>query len=236
MLGLTKLSVIGVLAGTLGLVGCSEDAGGTGGTGGAPLDVCGGDPPRMIEAGFQQDTDTVACVDTITGTFDVPIDITLAAQPTNGLAEGENDFDMQIVFTITEETISGLLGDVVEIATIGESSSDVASDNVDDTMLVKVSEAPVPCTVDFTADPDNNGMAGPINIVTPVTTGTFTVADGSVTLTAEQILFDIIAPVPLALTTLPPDGTCTWDEQPSVTFNVGAGGAGGGGGGGGGGG
>jgi hypothetical protein len=131
----------------------------------------------MIEAGFQQDTKTVACVDTITGTFDVPIDITLAAQPTNGLAEGENDFDMQIVFTITEETISGLLGDVVEIATIGESSSDVASDNVDDTMLVKVSEAPVPCTVDFTADPDNNGMAGPINIVTPVTTGTFTVAD-----------------------------------------------------------
>ena len=36
MLGLTKLSVIGVLAGTLGLVGCSEDAGGTGGTGGGP--------------------------------------------------------------------------------------------------------------------------------------------------------------------------------------------------------
>jgi hypothetical protein len=34
MLRFTKLVVMGLLAGMLGLVGCSEDAGGTGGTGG----------------------------------------------------------------------------------------------------------------------------------------------------------------------------------------------------------
>jgi hypothetical protein len=40
MLRFTKLVVVGVLAGTLGLVGCSEDAGGTGGTGGTVAPTC----------------------------------------------------------------------------------------------------------------------------------------------------------------------------------------------------
>jgi hypothetical protein len=213
-----KLVLIGVLAGALGLVGCGDDAtsgggtggaGGTGGTGGSEqLPVCGAG--ESIGEGFVTGEGLVTCngLDVIT----VPITVVLAAHA--GVVEGETDVDVQVQFILSEDTV-GDLGSFVQEAEIGESSADV--DDSEGGGLVNV-PATTPCTVDFSADPDDNGTAGPIVVTTPVVVATWTAVDGSIVIEAVDMTFAITSPVPLALSTAGASPACTWDAVPTVTI------------------
>jgi len=231
-----NLALVALLGGTLAVVGCSEDSeGGTGGTGGsaATPPACGGEPPREFEEGSQTAVGAVTC-DGL-GVIDVPLVVTLAAQPNGTQQNGAPGFDIQVDLTI-EETTVGDLGALVQVAVIGETSGDVG----DGTDSINVPEEPVPCSVDFTEDTDGNGSAGPIGIVTPVAKASFAITDGEVVLTLDDMTFNSIEPVPLDLSTRGTggaggaggsDASCVWDDQPSLTFtDFGAGGGGGAGG------
>ena len=226
MMRTTKLVVIGVLAGTLGLVGCGDDAtsgggsggtAGSGGSGGVEAPACG--EGESIDASFTTAEGSVTCngLDVIV----VPIGVVLAAKPMGDVsADQATDFEVQVQFVIDEDAVAEL-GAFVQVAEISESSSDV--DDGDAVNAVNV-PATVPCTVDFTADPDDNGTAGPIVVTAPVVMAAWTAIDGSIVLQAAEMTFDIARPVALALSTKDKDngdpGDCTWITNPTLTFNV----------------
>jgi hypothetical protein len=220
-----KLVLIGVLAGTLGLVGCGDDGssngtGGTAGSGGSAgsggeggsggVQACG--EGESIDQSFVIDTGTASCngLDVIT----VPIEVVLAANAEAPL-DGETSVDVQVSLNMSEETVAQLGALGVQQATIGEASADV--DEVGGSNPVNV-PATVPCEVDFTADPDDNGAAGPIEVPTPVQTAMWTAVDGSIVIEAVDITFAITAPVPLNLSTAGAMPACTWEQKPSVTL------------------
>lgn len=230
-----KLVLIGVLAGTLGLVGCDSDSGGeagsggtagtggtagsggsTGGTGGGTGGTGGGGDPMACGAGesvdesYTTDEGSVDC-DAL-GVITVPITIVLAAQADS--VDGETDVNVQAQIIISEETV-GDLGALVQTALIGEASADVADSEGDGTVNVA---ATVPCTVDFTDDPDDNDTPGPITVTTPVTTAVWTAIDGSIVVEAVDLTFQITQPVPLPLSTKGENPACTWVDMPSVTL------------------
>jgi hypothetical protein len=210
--------VIGVLAGTLGLVGCGDSetvgGGGSGGAGGSagsggqepPLPTCG--EGESIDETYETSEGLVEC-DGL-GVITVPIGILLAAKPMGDI-DGDVDFDVQVQFIIDEAT-SETLGALVQEAVIGEASADV--DEVGGDSPVNV-PATVPCAVQFSTDPD-----GPVLVTTPVTTATWTAIDGSIVLEVADMTFGISAPVPLPLSTKEPDPACIWLEMPTITFDA----------------
>jgi hypothetical protein len=228
-----KLLLIGVLAGTLGLIGCSDDddggsagSGGSAGTGGAAGG--GGDPglpdcPRDGDAGtacgegeavddtYTTSSGSVTC-DGL-GVVTVPIEVVLAAK--SDAIDGETDVDARIQLILSEETVADL-GELVQTAVIGEASGDVDEVGGSDGRIRVCATAP--CSVDFTADPDDNGAAGPIVVTTPAEVGTWTAVDGSIVLEVTDITFVIDMPVPLPLSTAGSEPACTWVEQPTVTL------------------
>ena len=222
-----KLFLISALAGTLGLVGCSDDGGtagtggggtgGDGGTAGDPGNGGNGGAPAQVEAcgageaigeSFVVDTGLVNC--NALDTIDVPIELVLAAFSQE--VDGETEVEVQASLNLSEDTV-GDLGALVQTAFIGEASADVS--DVPATAGVNV-PATVPCSIDFTADPDDNGTAGPIEVVTPVETAMWTGVDGSIVLEVTDITFAIIDPVPLTLTTKGEDAACVIAETPTV--------------------
>lgn len=221
-----KLVLIGVLAGTLGLIGCSDDsgdggsagAGGTAGMGGAGGQGGAGGGTEIAACGAGEEIDdsyttgegSVTCngLDVIT----VPIEIVLAAK--SETPDGETDVDVRVSLTLSEDTVEEL-GALVQEALIGEASADVDEVGGSDPTLVA---ATVPCTIDFTADPDENGTAGPVGLVTPATIAAWTAVDGSIVLEVVDITFAITQPVPLTLTTKGDDPQCTFVETPTVTL------------------
>ena len=232
MMRISKLVVIAVLTGTLGLIGCDSDSGGDagsggtagsggeGGAGGTPF-VCGSD--ASIDESFDTDSGNVTC-DAL-GTIDVPIEIVLAAKPMGDIS-GEVDFEVQAQFIISEETVA-TLGALVQVATIGQSTADVADSEGDGEISVP---ATVPCEVDFSEDTNGNMIAGPVVVTTPVTAGAWTDIDGSIVLEMTEMTLAIASPVPLPLSTAGDDPACVWDTIPTLTFEAGTGGAGGAGG------
>ena len=215
MMRISKLVMLAVLSGTLGLVGCGDDAStsvggsggsggtaGTGGTGGSGLEACGAD--ETLDETFTTAEGSVSC-DGL-GVVTVPIGVVLAAKPMGDIT-GDVDFDVQVQFIIDEATV-GMLGGLVQTAEIDESSADLADAEGNGTVNVP---ATVPCSVDFTG-----GEA--ITVTTPATTGTWTAADGSIVLEAADMTFSIAMPVPLGLSTKDPDPACTWVTMPSITF------------------
>ena len=220
MMRISKLMVIAALTGTLGLVGCGDDSsttpGGTGGTagsggagGGAILEACGAGV--SLDESFASDEGLATCNALMT--IDVPIGVVLAAAPMGDIT-GEVDFDVQAQFIIDEATVARL-GALVQTATIEETSADVADAGGNDPINVP---ATVPCTVDFTEDTDNNGMAGPIVVTAPITVAAWTAVDGSIVLEATEMTFAILDPVPLTLSTAGPNPACVWDSVPTLTF------------------
>ena len=226
-----KLVLMGVLAGTLGLVGCSSDDGGSGGgTGGTPgtggMGGSGGTPstggtggaPPSIEAcgaGEEIDDSYTTSVGTVNcnalDVIDVPIEVVLAAKSES---EDGSEMDVRVSLNLDEETI-GNLGALVQEALIGEASADVG--DVPLTGGVNV-PATVPCTIDFTEDPDDNGTAGPVEVVTPAVINTFTAVDGSTVVEVLDITFAISQPVPLTLTTKGDDAACSFETVPTVVL------------------
>lgn len=224
MMRISKLWVIAVLAGTLGVVGCSDDTvdEGGGGAGGSPPPPAACGAGESVDGSYETSEGSVSC-DGL-GVITVPIDVVLAAKP-SGDIDGEVDFDVRVQFILTEDTVD-TLGALVQTAVIDEASADVADSEGNDPINVP---ATVPCSVDFTS-----GDA--ITVTTPVAAGAWTAVDGSIVLDATDMTFSIKEPVPLGLSTKDPDPACTWVVIPSITFEAGAGGTGGSGGGAGGGG
>lgn len=225
MMRISKLVVIAVLTGTLGLIGCGSDSdgdagsggtagsggmGGEGGAGGTPF-VCGSD--ASIDESFDTATGMVTC-DAL-GTIDVPIEIVLAAKPMGDIS-GEVDFEVQAQFIISEETVA-TLGALVQVATIGQSTADVADSEGDGEISVP---ATVPCEVDFSEDTNGNMIAGPVVVTTPVTAGAWTDIDGSIVLEMTEMTLAIVSPVPLPLSTAGDDAACVWDSMPTITFEA----------------
>lgn len=229
-----KLLLIGVLGGTLGVVGCSDDeTGGTGGTGGGNggtggstmLDACSTGP--LATTG---ETGTAALKCTATLEFDLTLNFN--ATPVNGVQAGANDFDLQFEVAIDADTVDevlmlapGVVADVNAVtgtvdATMGDSNP-TPSDIVDQG---------VPCSLAF-----EEGMAA--GVVTTVDQGTWTLDDGeTLELTMETLTFEVVAlGIPVTLTTEGDQPTCEFvdDVKPSVQFTAGTGGNGGNGGGGG---
>ncbi len=220
---ITKLLIIGVLAGALGLVGCG-DTGGSGGSGGSAgsggeggeggsggtLPVCG--EGESIDESFTTGEGSVTC-DGL-GVIEVPIDIVLAAKAE--LIDGETDVDVRVQFILDEDTVARL-GALVQQATIGEASADVADSEGDGPVNVP---ATAPCSLDFTADTNDSGNPGPIMVTTPVQTAAWTAIDGSIVVEAVEMTFAITDPVPLTLSTAEPDPACVWDVMPTVTLQA----------------
>lgn len=217
-----RLMMVGVLAGTLGMLGCGSDdtatggsggTGGTGGTGGGGDVICG--EGQSIDPSFTTGTGSVEC-DGL-GVVQVPIEVVLAAKPMGDVSPSEaTDFDVQIQFIIDEDTV-GTLGNFVQVAEIGAASADVANSAGDGTVNVP---AQTPCLSDFTGDTDDNGTPGPVVVTTPVEAGAWTAVDGSVVLEATEMTFTIISPVPLTLSTTGDEPACTWLTLPTVSFDV----------------
>ncbi len=236
-----RLVLIGVLAGTLGLIGCSSDGGGgaagsggsgggaagsggtaggggtdpgTGGGGGAG----GGGEPGVCGAGEEIDdsyeTDTGGASCNGLDVITVPIEVVLAAKADLPLADGENDVDVRVSLNLSEDTV-GDLGILVQEALIGEASADVDEVGGDAPTTVA---GTTPCTIDFTDDPDDNGTPGPIELVTPATVAAWTAVDGSIVLEVVDITFAITQPVPLTLSTGGSEPACTWNEMPRVVL------------------
>ena len=114
-----KLFLISALAGTLGLVGCSDDGtGGDGGTAGDPGNGGNGGEPAPVEAcgageaiseRFVTDTGLVNC--NALDTIDVPIELVLAAFSLE--VDGETEVDVQASLNLSEDTV-GQLGALVQ--------------------------------------------------------------------------------------------------------------------------
>jgi hypothetical protein len=221
-----KLLLVGVLASTLGLIGCSDDngdggAGGSAGTGGTAGDggtggdelTCpqDGNASDMCGAGEEIDDTYTASQGSVTcdglGVIEVPIDIVLAAK--SGTPDGPTEVETRVQLILDQVTVEEL-GQLVQTAVIGQASGIVDQVGSSDDPLQVCATAP--CTVDFEmADQD-------VIVTTPATTGLWTAVDGSIEVEVTDITFAIETPVPLLLSTAGSDPACTWDLKPSVTL------------------
>ncbi len=229
VLGRTLL-LAGVLAGSQTIVGCGSDDDetpetpsgepATPGIGDTPGGDSDDDAPMAcdespgLDAGLEVASAVVNCngLDVIT----VPIDVVLAARPrTAVVVGGPTEVDVQIQLTLGEATVEELDA-LVDTSEIGEASADV--DAGDGTESINVPAAS-PCQVDFSADADDNGRVGPIVVTTPIVTQAWTEVDGTLTVRAPDMVFDITRPVPLRLTTKGTMSACVWDgDVPSLEF------------------
>ncbi len=224
-----KILLISVLAGTLGLVGCSDSGGnggsagsggtpGTGGTAGdggggnggeVPVEACSDGP--LAETGETGSGD-LACVATL------PFDITVSfnATPTADLQEGENTFDLQIEVAIDAATVNTVVDLASEVTVLSDSASIDATAGDSDPTPVDVVDEGVPCSLAFERDMD-------AVIVSTVSQGTWTLDDGA---TLELTLSDITQEVealgiPVTLTTEGDEPSCEWTgDLPSVSFTL----------------
>jgi hypothetical protein len=213
--------VIGVLAGTLGLVGCGDDsttgAGGTAGTGGSggtepPPPAC--DPGPLTEtADTRIGEGALACVATI------PFDLTikLAATPKAAISNGSNDFDLQVEVAIDATTVNTVV-DLAQEVTVTSSVSTVNATAGDSGATpFDVVDAAVPCTLALVRDQD-------AVMVTTISANSWTLDDGdTLTLTLEA-LTELVEAVglPVELTTEGDEPSCTFVDgvMPSVSFTI----------------
>ena len=226
-----KLIVVGMLASTLGIVGCGDDetTGGTGGTGGGG-GMGGASAPACNDSALpttgQTASANVACVEGI------PFELTLSfnATPTGSVTAGENEFELQTSISVDVTTVNEVL-DLAPgvVLTVNSNSARVTPTQGDSSETsVSIEDEGVPCSLPFIEDT-------PAVFTMSVNTGTFTLDDGNtLELTVDAITQDLIAiGIPVTLTTeggeeascdfLPVDNP----ELPTVTFEAGMGGSGG---------
>lgn len=223
MMRTSKLFVIAVLTGTLGLVGCGDDSsttpdgtggtagsGGEGGAGGMQmLEACSEGP--LADTG-QTATGSLACVATL------PFDISVSfnATPTAALQMGANTFGLQVEVAIDADTVNEVIGlaagvDVTDArATIDATLGDSAP------TPVEVVDEGVPCSLTFVADTD-------AVIVTTVSEGTWNLDEGgTLELTLDSLTQAVEAlGLPVVLTTEGAEPTCEFvGDMPSVQFSL----------------
>jgi hypothetical protein len=151
----------------------------------------------------------------VQGILEIFIEVTLAATPSSTVQEGPVDFDMQFDFALTPETVNQLLNlgaSPFEIESLGASVS--ATMGASSPMPVWVYESPVPCVGILEWDT-------PHSVVTPVTSATWTLDDGSVLELTAQHFEEIIYEDYVVLATEDPPANCAWETSaPSVSFEV----------------
>jgi hypothetical protein len=229
-----KLLVIGVLGGTLGVVGCSDETTGTGGSGASGgsggdggsggttmLDACSTGP---LATTGETGTGALSCVATLE--FDLTVNFN--ATPVNGVQAGSNEFDLQLEVAIDAATVDEVLelapGVVAEIEAVTGGVNATMGDS--DPTASEIADEGVPCALAFEA---NTAAV----VVTTVDQGTWTLDDGeTLELTLESITQEVVAlGIPVTLTTEGDEPTCTFvGDKPSVQFTAGTGGTGGNGG------
>lgn len=224
-----KLVLIGVLTGTLGLIGCGGDSaeagtggtggtggsggsggsGGTGGTGGGSATACSDGP--LAETG-QTGTADLACVATL------PFDLTVRfnATPTAELQAGENTFDLQVEVAIAADTVNTVIDLAQEVTVNGATATIDATAGDSDPTPVDVIDEGVPCTLTFERDTD-------AVIVTTVSQGSWTLDDGAtLELTLEALTQEVEAlGLPVTLTTEGSEPSCQFvSDLPTVQFTL----------------
>jgi hypothetical protein len=226
MMRISKLMVIGVLAGTLGLVGCGDDGstgtGGTPGTGGTAGGggTGGSEPAPACDSGPLTSTDgtmigeaALACVATL------PFDLTikLAATPKAAIAAGANDFDLQVEIAIDATTVNTVVALAQEVTVTSSVSTVNATAGDSGATPFDVVDAAVPCTLALVRDQD-------AVMVTTISANSWTLDDGdTLTLTLEA-LTELVEAVglPVELTTEGDEPSCTFVDgvMPSVSFMI----------------
>jgi len=224
MMRTSKLMVIAVLTGTLGLVGCGDDSsttpdgtGGTAGSGGgggmggsAPLAACSEGP--LPETG-QTGTGSLACDATLL--FD--ISVSFNATPTATLQAGANTFELQVAVAIDAATVNEVIGLAAGVdVTDARATIDATLGDLDPTPVEVVDEG-VPCSLTFAADTD-------AVIATTMSEGTWNLDDGgTLELTLDSLTQAVEAlGLPVVLTTEGGDeATCEFvGDMPSVQFSL----------------
>ncbi|MBW1757224.1 MAG: hypothetical protein JRJ80_13765 [Deltaproteobacteria bacterium] len=193
----------------------SAGAGGTGGSGGQG----GSEPAPACDAGPLTSTDrtmigegALACVATL------PFDLTikLAATPKAAIAQGANEFDLQVEVTIDAATVNTVV-DLADEVTINLSISTVnATAGDSDPTPFDVVDTAVPCTLAFVRDQD-------AVMVTTIIANSWTLDDGgtlTLTLEAVTLLLEALG-LPVELTTEGAEASCQFvGDMPSVSFSL----------------
>ncbi len=222
MTRISKLFLLAVLSGTLGLVGCGDDAttpaggsGGTAGTGGTG----GSEPPAACDAGPLTTTeDTVigegelACV----ATLPFGLTIKLAATPKAPIENGTNEFDLQVEVAIDAETVNSVV-DLAQEVTVNSSITTInATAGDSDPTPFDLEDAAVPCTLALVRDEA-------AVMVTTVDASSWTLDDGgTLTLTFEALteLVEAVS-IPVELSTEGDEPSCTFvGDKPAVSFSI----------------
>ncbi len=227
MTRILKLAVVGVLAGTLGVVGCGDDetptgTGGTGGGGGMGGSLPACDSSALPNSG-QTASAQLACEEGI------PFDLTLSfnATPTGPVMAGENQFELQTSIEVDVETVNEVLGLAPGVVlTVNGNRARVTPTQGDSSETsVNIEDEGVSCSLPFVADT-------PAVFTMSVNMGTFTLDDGNILeLTLDSLTEELIAlEIPVTLTTEGGDeASCDFlpvdaPVLPTVSFEGGMGG------------
>lgn len=225
MMRVSKLMVVAVLTGTLGLIGCGDDStssagsGGTAGSGGMGGDGGTGGTPEACSEGPMAETDEtetgtgqLACVATL------PFDLTVSfnATPVNALQVGENEFELQIEVAIDADTVNTVVGLALGATVLGVEGTLNATMGDSDPTPVVAADEDVPCELEFVEDQD-------AVVVTTVSQGTWTLDEGSTLELTLEALTQLVEAVglPVTLTTEGEEPTCEFvGDMPSVQFTI----------------
>ncbi len=223
MMRTSKLVVMAVLTGTLGLMGCGDDSsttggGGTAGSGGGggaggsePLPACDAGPltataDTMIGEG------ALDCVQTIP----FGLIIKLAATPTAPIQAGANEFDLQVEVAIDAETVNTVVGLAQEVVVNSSVTTINATAGDSNPTPFDLDDGSVPCSLAFV----RNEAAV---MVTTIDSNSWTLDDGgTLTLTFEE-LTELVEAIGIAvpLSTEGDEPSCSFvGDKPSVSFTL----------------
>ncbi len=188
-----RLSVIALLTGTLGLVGCGDDetdtggnggAGATGGTGGTGGGTGGTGGTAVCEqtCGVGNELPVDATQASVPFTCDVmglpvPLEVNFAGAPTAPVTAGmDNTYDLTAQAIITVDTVNLILALAESSMITGTTGTVTPVGGTTSTMTSQLMLDPVPCTVCYERD-----MANTITL--PISQATWNLDDGT-----EQVL------------------------------------------------
>jgi len=224
MMRTSKLVVMAVLTGTLGLMGCGDDSSTTDGSGGTAGSGGGGgaggaEPLPACDAGPLTTTaDTMIGEGELSCVANLPFGLTikLAATPTAPIQAGANEFDLQVEVAIDAATVNSVV-DLAQEVTVNSSVSTInATAGDSDPTPFDLEDASVPCTLSLVMDQA-------AVMVTTIDANSWTLDDGgTLTLTLEALteLVEAVT-IPVELSTEGDEPSCTFDgDMPSVSFAV----------------
>ena len=224
MMRISKLMVIAVLTGTLGLVGCGDDSsttdgsGGTAGSGGGggaggsePLSACDAGP-LTTTADTLIGEGELACV----ATLPFGLTIKLAATPTAPIQAGANEFDLQVEVAIDAETVNTVVGLAQEVAVTSSVSTINATAGDSDPTAFELDDGSVPCSLALVRDQA-------AVMVTTIEANSWTLDDGSTLTLTFEALTELVEALglPVELSTEGAEPSCTFvGDMPTVSFSV----------------